>query len=87
LVTDLPHMRRSVLSFDSFGFTVLPYPSPLPAQMSFQDQLTVIVREYLGLAKYSFTGRFRQRSSAELNYPSMEVLGKLSSWNCRLQGA
>ncbi|MGA7932884.1 MAG: YdcF family protein [Kovacikia sp.] len=87
LVTDLPHMRRSVLSFDSFGFTVLPYPSPLPAQMGFQDQLISIAREYLGLAKYSFTGRFRQRSSAELDHPSREVLEKLSTWNCRLQGA
>ena len=82
LVTDPPHMLRSVLLFRSFGFTVIPHSSPLPSYWSSKDQMMIVLREYFGLMKYAFTNRFRQRSPTELEQISKEALKKVSEWNC-----
>lgn len=84
LVTDSPHMRRSLLVFRSFGFIVIPYPLSLPAYWSKAQQMKSILREYIALAGYAMTGRFKQRSIQELNYPSANIFEKLKSWNCRI---
>lgn len=85
LVTDSPHMLRSFLLFRSFGFTVIPHLSPLPADWSSKEQMMAVLREYFGLMKYAFTNRFRQRSPTELKQVSQEALKKVSEWNCRVE--
>jgi uncharacterized SAM-binding protein YcdF (DUF218 family) len=87
LVTDPPHMLRSLLSFRSMGFTVFPHFSPLPAQLHAREEAIVVLREYLGLARYAVLGHFKARTADELSKPPAEVLEKFSSWKCRVQGA
>ena len=84
LLTDAPHMLRSLLLFQASGFTVIPYPIPLPQWWSTHRQSQQVLREYLALLKYFFTDRFRQRSLAELQNPPAEVSRKLVEWNCQL---
>ena len=84
LLTDSPHMLRSLLMFRSSGFTVIPYPIPLPNQWSAGRQSRLVLREYLGLMTYFITDRFRQRSAAELQTPPADVTQKLVDWNCKL---
>lgn len=87
LLTDPPHMQRSLLLFRSNGFTVLPALSPLPSNWDSFKQINVITREYLGLVYYWFFGRFKQRSMAEIEHPPAEILQKFTSWNCRIRGS
>jgi uncharacterized SAM-binding protein YcdF (DUF218 family) len=61
LVTDPPHMLRSFLTFQSFGFQVVPHPNPLPPEMNTRREAFLIVREYLGLMSYGLLGRFFPR--------------------------
>ncbi len=84
LLTDSPHMLRSLLVFRGLGFTVIPYPIPLPDQWSSGRRSLVVLREYLGLLTYFVTDRFRQRSPAELQTPRSDVTQKLVDWNCKL---
>lgn len=58
LVTDSLHMLRSLLSFRSFGFTVIPHPSSPPTQVSPKDRDSGELREYCGLVLYSLLGWF-----------------------------
>ena len=82
LVTDSPHMLRSLLIFRSFGFAVVPHSIPLPAEWSFSKQIYTLFREYLALASYSFTHRFHKRDREELEHPPTEVVKKIAAWNC-----
>lgn len=84
LLTDAPHMLRSLLLFQASGFTVIPHPIPLPEWWSTHRQSQQVVREYLALLKYFFTDRFRQRTVAELQNPPADVSRKLVEWNCKL---
>lgn len=61
LVTDLPHMLRSLLTFRSFGFEVTPRPTLLPSRFSTRKEAFLIVREYMGLLSYGMLGRFSPR--------------------------
>ena len=58
LVTDPPHMLRSLLTFRSLGFTVIPHPSPLPQTLSPQEKDALMLREYSALFFYSLLGWF-----------------------------
>lgn len=82
LITDPPHMLRSYLTFRSFGFTVIPYISPIPPDWTSAERARLVFREYLGLASYAFLGRFQQRPSFEIKYPPTDVLRKLATWHC-----
>jgi uncharacterized SAM-binding protein YcdF (DUF218 family) len=84
LITDPPHMLRSMLSFQASGFTVIPHASPLPSYWETERSLPVLLREYAGLVQYAVTNRFRQRSTFELEHPPMDVTTKLKTWNCKL---
>ena len=84
LVTDSPHMLRSVLLFYSFGFIVIPHSSPLPSGWSSKAQMMRALREYSGLVKYAATNSFRRRSPTELEQTSKEALKKVSEWHCRV---
>ena len=87
LLTDTPHMLRSLLLFRSVGFTVIPYLVPLPEQWQTLHRMTALLREYIGIVHYALMGRFHQRSTAELEHPSSALLEKFTSWNCRVKGA
>lgn len=84
LVTDTPHMMRSMLMFRALGFEVIPYPISLPDHWSNRLKSWILLREYLGLATYTLSDRFRQRSIAELRNPQADVAFKLVDWNCKL---
>lgn len=58
LVTDSPHMLRSLLTFRHFGFTVIPRTSPLPPDLSPRRKTLMVFYEYLGLISYGLQGRF-----------------------------
>ncbi|WP_218080689.1 YdcF family protein [Anthocerotibacter panamensis] len=64
LVTDPPHLLRSVLTFRRQGFTVLPQSSPLPP-LPFPQRAFIVYREYLGLILYGLSGRLSQQTAAE----------------------
>ncbi|MBW4691737.1 MAG: YdcF family protein [Lyngbya sp. HA4199-MV5] len=84
LITDPPHMLRSVLSFRASRFTVIPHASPLPSSWESERNVPVLLREYTGLISYAITNRFRQRSPSELEHPPIDVTTKLKTWNCKL---
>ncbi|MBV8883028.1 MAG: YdcF family protein [Chroococcidiopsidaceae cyanobacterium CP_BM_RX_35] len=84
LITDLPHMLRSFLTFRSFGFTVIPHTSPLPPHWTFKQKSLVVFRECLGSLGYALWGRFQPRPDSEIKHPPALVLERLSTWHCRL---
>jgi uncharacterized SAM-binding protein YcdF (DUF218 family) len=57
LVTDPPHMLRSLLTFRRFGFRVTPHFSPLPP-LPQREKALIVYREYVGMASYAIRGRF-----------------------------
>lgn len=63
LVTDYPHMLRSRLTFESFGFEVISHPNALPPGMGYRERLELVVREYGGLLSYVIRGRFGEREA------------------------
>jgi uncharacterized SAM-binding protein YcdF (DUF218 family) len=74
LVTDAPHILRSLLVFRANGFTVLPHTSPLPSYVDFKTEAFMTIREYLGLVNYAFRGLLFQQRSPELNNPDVVKL-------------
>lgn len=86
LVTDSVHMLRSLLTFRSFGFRVVPHSSALPTQLSHQNKLTFLLREYTGLVQYALTKRLIQPDPQTLKPPSVEVMQKIQAWGCYVQG-
>ncbi len=57
IVTDPPHILRSLLTFRHFGFTVTPHTSPIPPDLSPRRKTLMVVYEYLGLISYGLQGR------------------------------
>lgn len=74
LVTDPPHMLRSLLVFRANGFTVIPHTSPLPSYIDSKTQTMMALREYLGIANYAFRGLLFRQRSPELNNPELANL-------------
>lgn len=74
LVTDEPHMLRSLLLFRANGFTVIPHPTPLPPNFGFKATAFLIIREYMGLVTYSFQGLFHPQRSSEVDSPVLDKL-------------
>jgi uncharacterized SAM-binding protein YcdF (DUF218 family) len=58
LVTDPPHMLRSLLTFRSQGFQAIPFASPLPPELTYREKASIVFREYGGLISYVVWGRF-----------------------------
>ncbi|MGK7889658.1 MAG: YdcF family protein [Leptolyngbyaceae cyanobacterium] len=85
LVTDPPHMQRSLLVFRSFGFQVIPYPVSATGQdQSNSERLKVVLREYAALAQYAIDRKFEARSPAMLDHPPAEITTKITQWNCQV---
>jgi uncharacterized SAM-binding protein YcdF (DUF218 family) len=60
LVTDPAHMLRALLTFQRMGFSVIPYPSPLPPEYSAPAEAVLVFREYVSLASYRASGRLSE---------------------------
>jgi uncharacterized SAM-binding protein YcdF (DUF218 family) len=61
LVTDPAHMLRSLLTFESFGFEVIPHISPLDIHTDSFKKRFLIFRESVGLLTYGLLGRYSAR--------------------------
>lgn len=68
LVTDPPHLLRSWLTLQSFGFDVIPYGVELPKHLTYRQRAAILFREYGGLVSYGVKGRFFERN------PSISLL-------------
>ncbi|HEY9738544.1 MAG TPA: YdcF family protein [Trichocoleus sp.] len=64
LVTDPPHMLRSLLTFQSYGFEVVPHPSPLPGSPEAPSYRKLLIREWAGLIAYGLMGRYFARPAS-----------------------
>ncbi|MGB3202600.1 MAG: YdcF family protein [Nodosilinea sp.] len=65
LVTDPPHMARSLLTFRSLGFEVIPHPSPVPDSLDFEHLQFLVLREWVGLIGYGMMGRYFVRETSD----------------------
>ncbi|MFK8183810.1 MAG: YdcF family protein [Phormidesmis sp.] len=65
LVTDPTHMWRSLLTFQSFGFKVIPHYTPLSPDTIPAKKRFLFVRETIGLFNYAILGRYRSRETPE----------------------
>lgn len=68
LMTDQPHMRRSQLTFESFGFTVIPHVIPFETSNRAEKNFLAI-RESLGLVSYGWQGRYNPQ-----DIPPMSII-------------
>jgi uncharacterized SAM-binding protein YcdF (DUF218 family) len=80
LVTDAPHMPRSMFTFESYGFEVVAQPTRLPWDYGSVEKSFLALREYIGLAGYASRGRFDPRESTI----SDTLLKKIESPQCRI---
>jgi uncharacterized SAM-binding protein YcdF (DUF218 family) len=71
LVSDGPHMWRSLLEFRDEGFTVIPRTSPMPTNFGFPDKSFLTFREYLFLISSSVKRLFNGQRPHELNSPEL----------------
>ena len=69
VVTDPPHMLRSLLTFRSVGFEIIPHVSPVPSNLASTKKALIVLSEYMGLFKYALQGRFLPRRDPEQNLP------------------
>jgi uncharacterized SAM-binding protein YcdF (DUF218 family) len=58
LVTDPPHMLRSLLTFQHSGFEVIPHTSPIPPHLTPTKTAMLMFYEYMGLVSYGLKGEF-----------------------------
>lgn len=71
LITDAPHMWRSLLVFRANGFSVIPRTTPLPSYLGTQASTFLKIREYGGIINYAFRGLFFGQRSPELDNPAL----------------
>jgi uncharacterized SAM-binding protein YcdF (DUF218 family) len=83
LMTDPPHMLRSLLTFRGMGFSVTPHITPLPAEMSSAERSLLALREYPGLLSYALLGRFNRQFS-DLKQPPAKTLQEIERRKCQL---
>lgn len=65
LVTDGPHMMRSLLTFKSLGFDAIPHASLLPHQSPRREAM-LVAQEYIGFLIYGAKGRYWPQRTPEL---------------------
>ncbi len=64
LVTDPPHMLRSLLTFRNVGFEVIPHKSPVP-HLTQTRKAMLMLYEYMGLVKYGLGGELVPQNMAK----------------------
>jgi len=57
LVTDPPHMRRSLLTFQRYGFKAIAAPSLIPSDLAHQTNVFLTIREFMAMTIYRLQGR------------------------------
>jgi uncharacterized SAM-binding protein YcdF (DUF218 family) len=77
LVTDMPHMLRSSLTFQSLGFEVIAHPNDVPSNLGYRESMELVVREYGGILSYILRGRFHEREAAAIKYDPI-AMGSLN---------
>jgi uncharacterized SAM-binding protein YcdF (DUF218 family) len=65
LVTDSPHMMRSILTFRGFGFNVIPVISSGLRGLDRNNKTFVVLREWVGLVSYGLMGRYTRQDSPD----------------------
>lgn len=74
LITDPPHMLRSLLVFRAQGFEVIPKLSPFPPYLGFKAETFITLREYMGFIGYGVRGLFFPQPSIEDSNPELAPL-------------
>ncbi|MBW4474166.1 MAG: YdcF family protein [Stenomitos rutilans HA7619-LM2] len=81
LVTDAPHLWRSLLIFEQVGFQVIPSVSPLATQMTYPQRAMLLLREYFFLGTYPIT---LEQERQTLKQPLAGVRSQIVNQHCRL---
>lgn len=81
LVTDVPHLWRSLLIFEQAGFQVIASASPLSTQMTSPQRAMLLLREYFFLAIYPTTLKQERQT---LEQPLTDVMRQIASQKCRI---
>lgn len=74
LVTDSPHMIRSLLTFRGVGFQVIPHTSPVPTNLAQTQKAMLMFYEYMGLVSYGLEGHFLPQNIAKQTHPPLAKL-------------
>jgi uncharacterized SAM-binding protein YcdF (DUF218 family) len=83
LVTDAPHMWRSLLLFQNTGLQVVPHPISLSAKLNIKSKILILGREYLALAKYALFKQAQSRFEVPAEGTEKEVIYKIQNWKCQ----
>ncbi|MFQ3616376.1 MAG: YdcF family protein [Cyanobacteriota bacterium] len=82
LITDLAHLKRAKLTFEGYGFSVIPYAETAPIPAARRSLLAL--REYPALVSYLLLGRFSPESPDALRNPPAELLEKVRERRCAI---
>ena len=82
LVTDAPHLWRSLLIFEQVGFQVIPYASPLADQMTSPQRALLLLREYFFLSIYPST---LEQEHKTLQQPLADVRKQIATQQCYVE--
>ncbi|GAB4136505.1 MAG: YdcF family protein [Cyanobacteria bacterium J069] len=82
LITDPAHLRRATLTFEGYGFAVIPHAETAPIPDARRSLLAL--REYPALVSYLLLGRFRPESPNALRNPAPEQLEKVEARECAI---
>lgn len=63
VITDPPHLLRSVLTFRALGFEAFPKAVPLRPDLPALQRSFLALREYLGLVSYAALGRLSKAAT------------------------
>lgn len=71
LITDEPHMLRSLLVFRANNFTVIPHTTKLPPEFfGIRGKVSFTLTEYAGVIGYGLQGLFMTQKSPKLDSPN-----------------
>jgi uncharacterized SAM-binding protein YcdF (DUF218 family) len=75
LITDWPHMWRSLLVFRAYGFKVIAHTSEIPIYLGgLRARFFLRLREYTALVSYGLRGWYFPNPSPELDSPDLQDL-------------
>lgn len=85
LVTDPPHMLRSLLTFKGMGFEVIPHTSAIPTELTSTKKAMLLFYEYMGLASYGLQGEFLEHNFAQQKNPPIAKVKNLVNFDGQKQ--
>lgn len=84
LITDAPHMLRSFLVFQRFGYSPIPRISNLASTWSAREKARVVMREFFGLVGYGLAGRLKAPPRDEFARSHQDAVQKVTAWKCQV---